>query len=526
GTDTIVLRAGDGGATIADADVVTDFTDGTDVFGLAGSLGYSDLVIAQGNGTDTSTANTLVKVEATNEYLTVLQNTSASSVTYLDFTGLSTDPQTLTGDSSSNVLIGASGADTLTGGGGSDVLLGWSGNDTITVAGNGGAAFTTVVDGGAGTDRLNINYSGISSLSDLAPVGYSSGVLTFTDVNGGSITASNIESLYVNDKEYVLYLGVGTFPRDAIWGVADKTLYGLPSSNFSGIDSLSNLSGFNLAADNFSFIGSSDTDSLNLNINRASFSGTLNVSTGQGNDSIYSAKLVNGDSIDLGAGDDTIYVMATNVNSLSLAKLEGGSGTDTLAFEESTNNGTLSLTTGGASGFENLRGSLSAETITGDAQANVIKGIDGVDTIYGLGGNDTLYAGDSGFSALSASSDNTADVLYGGTGNDILVGSAGSNTLDGGTGADTIVTGAGTDTIVLRAGDGGATIADADVVTDFTDGMDVFGMEGGLQFTDITITQGTGSYAADSIIQVHSTGEYLALLTAISATTLTDADFE
>ena len=143
-----------------------------------------------------------------------------------------------------------------------------------------------------------------------------------------------------------------------------------------------------------------------------------------------------------------------------------------------------------------------------------------------MGGNDTLYAGDSSSSTLSASSDNTADAIYGGAGNDILVGSAGSNTLDGGTGSDTIVTGAGTDTIVLRAGDGGATIADADVVTDFTDGMDVFRMEGGLQFTDITITQGTGSYAADSIIQVHSTGEYLALLTAISATTLTDADFE
>ena len=124
-----------------------------------------------------------------------------------------------------DTLLGESGNDAISGGGGSDTIYAGLGDDTITVGGNSGATFATVVDGGAGTDRLNINYSGITSLSNLSPVGYANGALTFTDSNGGTITASNIETLYVNNKEYVLQLGSFTSDiRNTIWGVADKIL--------------------------------------------------------------------------------------------------------------------------------------------------------------------------------------------------------------------------------------------------------------------------------------------------------------
>uniref|UniRef100_UPI004048BC5C VCBS domain-containing protein n=1 Tax=Polynucleobacter sp. TaxID=2029855 RepID=UPI004048BC5C len=53
-------------------------------------------------------------------------------------------------------LLGGAGNDTIVGGGGSDTITAGTGDDVITVGGNGGAAFTTVVNGGAGTDRLNI----------------------------------------------------------------------------------------------------------------------------------------------------------------------------------------------------------------------------------------------------------------------------------------------------------------------------------------------------------------------------------
>ena len=48
-------------------------------------------------------------------------------------------------------------------------------------------------------------------------------------------------------------------------------------------------------------------------------------------------------------------------------------------------------------------------------------------------------------------------------------------------------------------------------------------MDGGLQYTDLTIAQGTGDNANNTIISAGS--EYLAILTGISATDLTEADF-
>uniref|UniRef100_UPI004047BD10 calcium-binding protein n=1 Tax=Polynucleobacter sp. TaxID=2029855 RepID=UPI004047BD10 len=161
GIDTFVLRTGDGGSSLADADTITDFTDGTDVLGLADGLRFTDLVISQ--GTESSVANTVIRA-ISGEYLAVLNSVQASNITYRDFSGLSTSPQTLTGTSSDDVIIGAAGDDTISGLGGSDVLIGWSGNDAFTVGGNGGAAFTTVVDGGAGTNTLNISY--VTGLGD------------------------------------------------------------------------------------------------------------------------------------------------------------------------------------------------------------------------------------------------------------------------------------------------------------------------------------------------------------------------
>jgi hypothetical protein len=49
GVDTFVIRAGDGGSAITDADTLTSFTDGTDIIGMSG-LNYSDLTVEQGSG--------------------------------------------------------------------------------------------------------------------------------------------------------------------------------------------------------------------------------------------------------------------------------------------------------------------------------------------------------------------------------------------------------------------------------------------------------------------------------------------
>ena len=116
------------------------------------------------------------------------------------------------------------------------------------------------------------------------------------------------------------------------------------------------------------------------------------------------------------------------------------------------------------------------------------------------------------------------DILFGNAGNDWLRGRDGDDQIDGGTGSDTIITDSGLDQIILRIGDGGNTLSEADIITDFTDGSDYFGLTNGLSFGDLTRTQGTGSYANDAIIKYGS--EYLAILQNIDVSLLTEADFE
>ena len=84
GRDTFVLARGDGGTTVARADTVLDFTDGADVFGLSGALTFKDLVISQGNGTNTAKANALIQ-SVSGEFLAVVSNTTIAKLTSADF---------------------------------------------------------------------------------------------------------------------------------------------------------------------------------------------------------------------------------------------------------------------------------------------------------------------------------------------------------------------------------------------------------------------------------------------------------
>ena len=78
----------------------------------------------------------------------------------------------------------------------------------------------------------------------------------------------------------------------------------------------------------------------------------------------------------------------------------------------------------------------------------------------------------------------------------------------------------------IKAGDGGSDEASADTITDFTDGTDVLGLAGGLQYSQLTIDQGSGDYANDTLVSITSTSEYLAVLQGISASDVTEEDFQ
>jgi lysophospholipase L1-like esterase len=66
---------------------------------------------------------------------------------------------------------------------------------------------------------------------------------------------------------------------------------------------------------------------------------------------------------------------------------------------------------------------------------------------------------------------------------------------------------------------------DGDVIVDFEDGSDRSGLYSGLQFNQLTISQGTGSDANNTFISVTETNEVLAVLLGVDATTITKDNF-
>jgi Ca2+-binding RTX toxin-like protein len=142
----------------------------------------------------------------------------------------------------------------------------------------------------------------------------------------------------------------------------------------------------------------------------------------------------------MGTGDDTVALTADRggIGILSLSKLDGGAGTDTLDFSNLLDPGlSVSLNSAGATNFENIIGTSQRDVITGDAGANTLDGNSENDTIVGLGGNDTLL---------------------GGSGNDTLL---------GGIGTDTFTGGAGSDAFNVETSDASSTTT-ADVIKDFS----------------------------------------------------------
>ena len=493
---------------------------------------YTGLTIAQ--GTDSYSNDTVVSITETSEKLVILQGISASNINYLDFASTATGNQSFTGTTGDDVFIGAAGIDTVTTNTGTDVILTSSGDDAITVDGTG----DKTINGGTGTDSLNISsISNLSSASELILANDGTS-FTITLSDGSVISTSNLEDFKVSGVDYGVYdyrayeIGGGTTGGvrgvflDSGTGAAYLAKSAITNTDFNGNSTTTYNGGRMLynVVDGVTVTSVKGTDLADEFGNSGQTWNNVSVDLGGGDDFSYKTAFGNNANISWGAGDDIaqIKMSASDLSSLNMANFDGGSGSDTLYFAESTltSGYTLDLTEGGATNFENITGSDAAETINGDANANILKGGKGFDKIYGFGGDDTIYSQTS--SGASGISDNSE--LYGGDGDDTIYGNDGDDLIDGGTGADTITTGNGSDQIILRARDGGDALSDADIITDFTDGSDDFGLTTSLSFGDLTRTQGTGDYANDTIIKYGS--EYLAILRNIDVSLLTEADFE
>ncbi|RBI84716.1 hypothetical protein DRV85_12260 [Rhodosalinus halophilus] len=178
---------------------------------------------------------------------------------------------------------------------------------------------------------------------------------------------------------------------------------------------------------------------------------------GEGRDSIgggEGADLVTGgpgaDVIGAGRGDDSI---------------DGGAGPDRMS---------------GGAGEDTLLGGAGDDTMGASYGHDVLYGEGGDDSLGGGTGRDTLEGG-AGADAIGGGEGD--DVIAGGEGHDFLAGGGRDDSIDGGDGDDRINGGDGDDTMTGGAGadefvynffkDG-----DADVITDYEDGVDSFRMSG------------------------------------------------
>lgn len=150
----------------------------------------------------------------------------------------------------------------------------------------------------------------------------------------------------------------------------------------------------------------------------------------------------------------------------------------------------------------------SSNNINGLGGSNdVINGQGGNDTIDGLGGNDLLRGGFGN------------DRIFGGQGNDYLAGGDGNDLLNGGVGQNTFLGGDGSDRFVLSNAGGPNTILD------FVHAQDLIALSGGLNFSRLTISQGTDDNISNTLISQRNTGKLLAILNGVQANTIAEDNF-
>lgn len=163
-----------------------------------------------------------------------------------------------------------------------------------------------------------------------------------------------------------------------------------------------------------------------------------------------------------------------------------------------------------------LDGSLEADIMSGLIGDDIIRGFQGDDSLNGNEGNDIIN-GNLGNDNVQGGQGN--DIVRGGQGNDQVFGNLDNDTLFGDLGTDTLTGGEGSDTFFLRKSSG------TDILVDFADGVDRLGLSSGLSFSDLSISQGTGANANNTIITDNITGEVLGILQGVNSSTITIDDF-
>ena len=183
----------------------------------------------------------------------------------------------------------------------------------------------------------------------------------------------------------------------------------------------------------------------------------------------------------------------------------------------------LSMVINGTSSFDYLQGTAESDSLVAFEGNDIVYGDKGDDAIAGGDGKDKLNGG-QGNDLIDGGADD--DIIWGAKGNDRILGEAGNDTLIGGKGSDTLTGGEGNNIFgIAIEGCGCQTITKADYITDFKNGSDTLRLLNGVKYEDLNIFQGTGANSNNTIIRDKLTGEYMAVLQGVNASTITQNNF-
>ncbi|MDJ0583096.1 hypothetical protein [Crocosphaera sp.] len=245
-------------------------------------------------------------------------------------------------------------------------------------------------------------------------------------------------------------------------------------------------------------------DETGLTLNLAD--NNLQVAIGNtGNDYLYTT--ANDDIFLSGeAGDDTLLGSDGNdwlVGDEGSDRLEGNTGDDLLYIDAED-----TFIDGGDGTDIAIVTTIDAVTLDlGNANLEMVIGNDGEDTFTHSGNYTVVMDGGNGNDNLTGGSND--DVLNGGDGNDIITGGLGGDILTGGNGADIFVYNTLTH----------STVTNPDTITDFELGVDLIGLEDGLTFGSLTLTD----VGDDTSVMFNN--QELAILKGVQSTNLISNNF-
>ena len=284
-----------------------------------------------------------------------------------DLAAIGTDSFTgvfsVTGSAFGDTLIGSAGSDMFVGNGGNDQINGGAGGDIAIYSGTrneysvstDGAGHATVTDNVAGRD-------GTDTLTNVEALQFTNGTVLIT-----SGSAANPVDLSDNR----LYFNAATNPFTTATGTADD--YVKINQGLSG-----HLIDLGAGANDTVILGV--TGGYNLNLASVEhLVGTV------GDDFVGFASNVNGLTIDMGGGNDTIN-LANGANSVSASNIENLNASDFATG--SVSNDTLTLLNDVSGLSVNLANGIN--TLNLAAGANSFVNINSVDTVNGTASDDQL----------------------------------------------------------------------------------------------------------------------------------------